>query len=427
LDGLDLDGLPAALAARDISTIYRLLQRAGVSQRQIARLTGQSQSEVCEILKGRQVRDVGVLERIADGLGVSRARIGVSFGQEGPETLSVQEVDEEMKRRAVLAATAAAACNQSVLGPPIEMPLGPLPARLGISHVHAVRAAHERLVGLGRYYGGQATLVGAAAKAYTPWLQLPGPEPIKAQLAAALADLHTEAGWCCYDEGVDGAGYFLRALGLAKQAADAHSIAYAAWNAGMTLVRSGHPNDALKLFQLGQLPLGTSWRGKAVLRTDDPRLLSLLARLRRMSASAYAVMGGSDEADRYLAASYHGWEPRDAFERAGADLTAGGIHRDLGRLDAAEQFAARAVRSYGENHRRGRTLAKLLLAEVQVRAGEPQGLTLARHALNEVSTLQSLAIRRQRLILLAIALEARPGSDTRELARMARKLTTTPV
>jgi transcriptional regulator with XRE-family HTH domain len=67
---LDDDGVRAALAARDIGTLYRLLGRAGVSQRQIAQLTGQSQSEVCEILKGRKVRDVWVLERIADGLGI---------------------------------------------------------------------------------------------------------------------------------------------------------------------------------------------------------------------------------------------------------------------------------------------------------------------------------------------------------------------
>ena len=44
-----------AVAARDISTVYRLLRRVGISQRQIAALTGQSQSEVSEILKGRQV------------------------------------------------------------------------------------------------------------------------------------------------------------------------------------------------------------------------------------------------------------------------------------------------------------------------------------------------------------------------------------
>ena len=51
-----------------------MLQREGVPQREIAERVGQSQSEVSEILRGRRVRDVMVLERIVDGLGVPRAQ-----------------------------------------------------------------------------------------------------------------------------------------------------------------------------------------------------------------------------------------------------------------------------------------------------------------------------------------------------------------
>lgn len=70
-------------------------------------------------------------------------------------------------------------------------------------------------------------------------------------------------------------------------------------------------------------------------------------------------------------------------------------------------------------------MAELLLAEVHVRAGEPQGLILARHAIVGVSTSQSVNARRQRLIPLATALEARLATDTRELARIARQIATT--
>jgi transcriptional regulator with XRE-family HTH domain len=49
------------------------LNAAGYSQRAIGRLTGQSQSEVSEILNGREVVSVLLLERIADGLGCPRA------------------------------------------------------------------------------------------------------------------------------------------------------------------------------------------------------------------------------------------------------------------------------------------------------------------------------------------------------------------
>ena len=56
------------LARRDIAGVYRLLQRVGVSQRAIAALTGQAQSEISEILGGRQVVSYDLLVRIADGL-----------------------------------------------------------------------------------------------------------------------------------------------------------------------------------------------------------------------------------------------------------------------------------------------------------------------------------------------------------------------
>ncbi|MGH3769138.1 MAG: hypothetical protein ACRDS0_14800 [Pseudonocardiaceae bacterium] len=42
LDLLALPGMPQAIAARDITTIYRLLKEHGVSQRTIAAATGQS-------------------------------------------------------------------------------------------------------------------------------------------------------------------------------------------------------------------------------------------------------------------------------------------------------------------------------------------------------------------------------------------------
>jgi transcriptional regulator with XRE-family HTH domain len=422
------DDVRAALADRDVSAVYRVLGQSGMSQRQIARLTGQSQPEVCAIITGRQVRDVHVLERIADGLGVPRAWMGLSYGEDRLDSPPVgEEVDEEMKRRAVLAALSAAALGQVVhgLGEQIGVapPRGVLPSRLSMSHVHVVRAVTDQLNRVTRYYGGQADLFAAAATLYTRWMQVPATEAIKTGLAAALADLHTDAGWCCYDEGADGTGYFIRAFELGDKAADAYSIANAAWQAGLTLVRSGYPNDALKLFQLGQLHLD-GFRQSTTRHANDPRIPTATARLARQSATAYALLGHPHQATRCLAEASEGWAPRNAFEQAGADLVTAGIQLDLNQLDTAEQLAASAIRTYDENHRRDRTQAQLLLAEAHIRAGEPQGLTLAHGAIKEASTLHSAAVRRQRLIPLATALEARPGTDTQELARMARQVHT---
>ena len=183
-------------------------------------------------------------------------RMFLGYGEKGPSTPSTDgEVDEALKRRILIAA----ALGQPFLnfrGEPITLSLltptnDPLPSWLFMAHVHAIRTVTEKLVGLARYCGGQADQFAAAVARYTRWMAVPGTEEVKAQLAAALAELHTEAGWCFHDSGLDGTAYFTHGLSLAHQAGDTYTIANAAWHAGATLVRDGYPNDALKLFQLG--------------------------------------------------------------------------------------------------------------------------------------------------------------------------------
>jgi hypothetical protein len=70
-----------------------------------------------------------------------------------------------------------------------------------------VRAVTEQLRGVARYYGGQAEAFAAVSMIYTPWMQVPAPQATKAELAAALAELHTEAGWSCYDSSGDVGGW----------------------------------------------------------------------------------------------------------------------------------------------------------------------------------------------------------------------------
>jgi len=67
------------LAAHDIAALYRVLKDdAGVTQRTIAQLTGQSQSDVSEILKGCPASAYDVLVCTAQGLGkAARRRPGI--------------------------------------------------------------------------------------------------------------------------------------------------------------------------------------------------------------------------------------------------------------------------------------------------------------------------------------------------------------
>ncbi|MGH3754530.1 MAG: helix-turn-helix domain-containing protein, partial [Pseudonocardiaceae bacterium] len=75
------DDMRRVLAGWDIAALYRFLNgHAGLSQRQIAARTGQSQSEVADILSGRRVvENHRVLRRIAGGLAVPPERMGLSW------------------------------------------------------------------------------------------------------------------------------------------------------------------------------------------------------------------------------------------------------------------------------------------------------------------------------------------------------------
>jgi hypothetical protein len=220
----DDDDVCAALAVRDVGKVYRLLQRVGVNQRRIAALTAQSQSEVNEILRqGRQVLNVLVLERIADGLGIPRERLGVGYGEWALDTSPAEEeVDEAVKRRALV--TTAMVWSLDQQGTPYPgQPSGqlalptddPLPSRLGMADVQELRSFTRGLVTRARYYGGYAGAFADAVRRYTQWRHVPATEDVTTALALALAELHTEAGWVCHDSGLDGRGHFIRALGFA--------------------------------------------------------------------------------------------------------------------------------------------------------------------------------------------------------------------
>jgi hypothetical protein len=82
------------------------------------------------------------------------------------------------------------------------------------------------------------------------------------------------------------------------------------------------------------------------------------------------------------------------------------------------------VRRWDGVSQNGRTQSAVVQATIHVRAGEPRGLQLAHGAVTAAAKLTSVRVR-QRLEPLIAALEARPGGDAKQLARMARRVATT--
>ena len=112
------EDMRAACARRDVQMVYRLLNRAGLSQRAISRACGQTQGEVCEIIQGKRlVQSVDLLERIVDGLGCPRSWWGLAhdvsaLGYAGDVARQVVAVAQENARQ--LAGTVANLTTQVV-------------------------------------------------------------------------------------------------------------------------------------------------------------------------------------------------------------------------------------------------------------------------------------------------------------------------
>ncbi|MGH3930284.1 MAG: helix-turn-helix domain-containing protein, partial [Pseudonocardiaceae bacterium] len=259
----------AFLAVHDFGAFYRVLCENGWSQHQIAKATTTQQSQICEIIKGRQVIDYRVLVRIAEGLGIPRELMGLGCGAGSAEgayagsvTVAdpVKGVSSEMRRRALLAAAGMAIAGRplqeisDLAGLPGPSPV-PLPSRIFEVHVAKVRNLTQRLREAGRAFGSDPEVSSAAAAWASRLLGIPGTEQVKRAVKTAVAELHISAGWagfdgCLYDRAMY---HYTRALELAIEVGDAYLQALALSYAGLATEEHGHPDDGLKMLQYAQV------------------------------------------------------------------------------------------------------------------------------------------------------------------------------
>jgi transcriptional regulator with XRE-family HTH domain/tetratricopeptide (TPR) repeat protein len=283
-----------ALAARDIAAVFRLLQRVGVSQRRIAALTGQSQSEISEILGGRQVVSYDVLVRIADGLGVPRGHLGLAYDDSTAHLVGIAQpvgADDDtgrmMARLAELAVGATAADPQQ-WSQPFPLSWAAAPDRVGSADVTRLEGVTAHLRAIDHEYGGGACR--DAVLAQVGWaqqlLRAAAAEDAERALHLAVADLHALAGWTSFDLGLLGPArrHFARALEHARFVDEPALVAKVLYCLGRLNVHHGWGGQALRLFQLGHVAAQQSGSARAV------------ALLEANLAWAHAVVGDTRQA-----------------------------------------------------------------------------------------------------------------------------------
>lgn len=304
----------------------------------------------------------------------------------------------------------------------------PLPGRLGVADVEQVEQLTSVLRAMDYQHGGGVCrgLALAQLDRARRLLSVPCPESLQRRLWVAIADVHNLVRWASFDVGLNDSArvHFAQALELARGAQEPSLVAHVLYHAGRVYLHHGWAQDALRLFQLGQIAA-----------KDSGSQLSL-AVLSANEAWAYAHLGDSRLAEESLQRA------REEFARADRSSEPAWIsnvtHAEIDGLDGAVQLAlartnpahastalertANSLAVRGPDMARSRAFDTVGLATGYLLAGEgSEGVSAGHRALEMVTGLRSRRAL-DRLTPLAEAAAQYRSDGARDLIRRIRRL-----
>lgn len=431
----------SALARRDLKTVYELLGRKGVGQREIARRTGQSPSEIHEVLRrNRRIQGYDVLARIADGLGIPRGYMGLAYDHTTEVVLDLAvascstDPDERDEIRELLSHAANLTMETSVNNiaswwQPIDRGIAPVPERIDLSDIEQITALIAAMRTLDYRYGGGACRDAVAAQVV--WAQqllhCEAAESTKRMLYTALADLHNLAAWTSFDVGMysKARSHFGRALEMAHEAGDHSLAANVLYRTGKLHLHLGNATSdpsmfkvALKFFQLGQLTAQDSGcsRTVAVLCANEGLAYAHLGDRRQMIRS---LGRAEDELARSQTDEAQAWVR--FFGEADLHSSIGIAHTGLPEPDTTDQETGirhlhHALALRDQDMTRSTCFERTALATAHLRNGSTDlGLHLGKQAVTEAATVRSVRTI-DRLAPLGSAARHHRDSELQQLA-----------
>jgi len=276
-----------------------------------------------------------------------------------------------------------------------------VPYKVGVGDVQRVETLTAGLRAVDYQYGGGWCR--DAAVALLAWghqlLAAGGIGGIRDRLCIAVGDLHNLAGWASFDTGmVDAARrHFDFALELAKEGRDDSLVANVLYRMGRVHLHHHSPEEALRLFQLGQ-------------SVAEPAGISLaVSVLSANEAWAYAKMGVDDAAVRRLGGAVEEFGKADVaasppwtkfFTEADLSAMIGTVYTELARTsDVAHARTAipaltKALAEYGEGTARSRTFNLVSLSMNHLLDGDADhAATVGAEAVELGTTLKSTRTR----------------------------------
>jgi hypothetical protein len=392
-----------ALGKRSVVQVYRLLVEGGISRDLIAERTGQPKSEVEEILAGEEVNDYDMLVSITVGLGLHRAAMGLSFGDDALDYPDATAPPD-----------------------PVTEDWGdtPLPDWVEETHVAGLESTTASLRDLDLRYGSHwafLKVVAAHAQYSERLLSAASTEKRRRRLALAVCDAYGLAGWVALDVGRRRAAWdhFQRSLLFGWAAQNEVAVMGAIQSVGRMDLHEA-PDFALTVFQLAQLN-GSSVITQAFLKADE--------------AWAGALLGQTEDASwaiRRAKAMFEDADPDSALPswmdpaQARPDLLSvtGAAQLQLGNLSEAVADLSYALGARPETAMRSRAIDGAALATAYLRAGEVElGLSTGHQAVDAARHMPSTRVRAG-LARLELELVGRSDIPSRELTERVAGLPT---
>jgi len=356
------------------------------------------------------------------------ATVGLSPADRGSaQVITTAEASDVMKRRAFLGRAAGVVVGAFTFPAEpwlvdVAEPSTPLPERIGLIDAEHVEATTQALRALDSQYGGGA--VREAALAHLKWavaLAAAAHGEVQQRLHVAVADLHNFIGWTAFDLRLDDAArhHLLRALERSRYIGHHALSADVLYRMGRLHLHGGHPDEALKLFQLGQIA------------AQDSGLPQAVAILCANEAWAYAEMGDSVQAAQSLGRA------EDELARANAgrcppwfrffgpsELVSlrAMVHTSLSasrsdHIQIALDTLGGSLAERGPSHARSRAFDLTALATVHLRAGDLDVATAAGHEVLDIAVdLRSARVLDRLAPLQREANKRRGRDDVDELA-----------
>ncbi|ROP35832.1 helix-turn-helix domain-containing protein [Saccharothrix texasensis] len=408
-----------ALSDHDFGTVFRVVrEEASLTQEQLGLMVGLSQARVSAVERGHhRIRDVAVVVRIAEALGIPAPLLGFPGAAAG----AAAPFGRLSRRDLVNASIGLVLAAPSAAGPvePLERFATRArrgEARLGSADVAAVESITAEWRGRDFRSGGTVvhrlamraqveTLHGLLGARCSP--------EVRAGFELAFADLVMVAAWAEYDAGeYDSArGLWMSTLSHARRSAHparTDLVVRALIQMSHHALHLGRPGDALRFLSLAQTAAAT---GRPVSALTESYLASNLGWCHAAMGNGKSALRALDEGDSLLDTG--GGLPAPPWshhvtgsERAGMrGLALTVLSREDPRHAApAARLLARAAAGFGPEYDRTRLMVLPVLAIALLRSGEvDSAVATGRQALDVARRIPSVRVRPRLRALLASA------------------------